>query len=93
MQAADNDRRLTRLLAKARLKYGQACLENLDTRAAAASTLDSSPAWATANGSNAGNRCSSPVRPASAKPGWPVRWLKRRAASVAALLMRGCHAY
>src|ERR1700722_11676703 len=28
-----NDRRLTRLLAKARLKYGQACLENLDTRA------------------------------------------------------------
>ena len=27
-----NDRRLTRLLAKARLKYGQACLENLDTR-------------------------------------------------------------
>jgi DNA replication protein DnaC len=28
-----NDRRLTRLLAKAKLKYGQACLENLDTRA------------------------------------------------------------
>src|ERR1700691_2564782 len=28
-----NDRRLTRLLAKARLKYGQACLENLDIRA------------------------------------------------------------
>jgi DNA replication protein DnaC len=28
-----NNRRLTRLLAKARLKYGQACLENLDTRA------------------------------------------------------------
>ena len=27
-----NDRRLTRLLAKAKLKYGQACLENLDTR-------------------------------------------------------------
>lgn len=28
-----NDRRLTRLLAEAKLKYGQACLENLDTRA------------------------------------------------------------
>jgi IstB-like ATP binding protein len=28
-----NDRRLTLLLPKARLKYGQACLENLDTRA------------------------------------------------------------
>jgi DNA replication protein DnaC len=28
-----NDRRLARLLAKAKLKYGQACLENLDTRA------------------------------------------------------------
>ncbi len=27
-----NDRRLKRLLAKARLKYGQACLEDLDTR-------------------------------------------------------------
>ena len=28
-----NDRGLTRLLAKARLKYGHACLKNLDTRA------------------------------------------------------------
>lgn len=28
-----DDRRLKRLLAKARLKYGQACLEDLDTRA------------------------------------------------------------
>ena len=33
-EAAHRDgRRLTRLLAKARLKYGQACLEDLDTRA------------------------------------------------------------
>ena len=33
-EAAHRDgRRLTRLLAKARLKYAQACLENLDTRA------------------------------------------------------------
>ena len=57
-EAAHRDgRRLTRLLAKARLKYGQACLEDLDTRASRGLDARLITSLAHGSGSSAGNPC------------------------------------
>lgn len=73
-------RRLERLLKQAKLKYADACVEDLDTRNAVASIHDSSRALPDRTGFAADKMSSSPVPPAWARRGSLVRWAKRPAA-------------
>lgn len=85
-----NDRRLTRLLAKARLKYGQACLENLDTRASRG--LDARLITSLGHGEwiQRGQPLLISGPTGVGKPGSPVRSRKRPAGSARARCTQDC---
>ncbi len=69
-----NDRQLQRLLKNARLKYGQACIEELDSKTGRGINRSEVMSLALGDWVSAGIVYSLLGRPAQANRGWPAPW-------------------
>ena len=66
------DKRFANRLRNARMRFPNACIEDIDFAAAVAWTGARSCRWPKATGSGRASRSFSRARPAPARPGWPA---------------------